>query len=412
MVRRPMVKALLAISLAAVAVFGCSDQTLEPEMTSMDASFLTMSTSSTGSTVTEVNGNIGPGSRYALFVPTNWNGDLALYAHGFVDAAAPVELPTADDVEPLRDELVALGYAVAYSSYSENGLAVKDGAIRTQQLRGIFVSKFGAPERTYLLGHSLGGLVAIMLAEQHPDLYAGVLPMCGMLGGSQAEIDYVANVRVLFDFCYPDALPGDVLNVPAPDVYPLSAVIGAVVGAITGNPDCAGIITLIDQTPVPFDSPEHFVESFVRAIGFNFRGFEDVFDRTHNHSPFDNSTTVYTSSSPLVPGFLLGAINATVDRFESTPDADRYLMHYYKPTGNLKIPVLTLHNLLDPVVPFFHEEMYQQTVAAAGNSDLLVQRTITSPLYGHCDFGVDTMVDAFVDLVNWVENGVTPSPLP
>jgi hypothetical protein len=229
-----------------------------------------------------------------------------------------------------------------------------------------------------------------------------------MIGGSQAEIDYVANVRVLFDFCYPDALPGDALDVP--EDFPLSNVITAVAGAIIADPDCAGIISQIDQTPIPFDSPEHLVESFVSAIGFNFRGFHDVFGRTHNHSPFDNSATVYTSSSPLVPGFVLDAINATVDRFESTPDADRYLIRYYEPTGNLEIPVLTLHNLLDPVVPLFHEEMYKQTVTAAGNSDLLVQRTVTSPAYGHCDFEVATMVQAFLDLVNWVENGVTPSP--
>jgi len=255
---------------------------------------------------------------------------------------------------------------------------------------------------------SLGGLVAVMLAERYPQHYAGVLPMCGMIGGSQAEIDYVANVRVLFDFCYPDALPGNVLDVP--DDYPLTDVINAVAGSIMANPDCAGIISQIDQTPVPFDSPEHFVESFVRAIGFNFRGFHDVFERTHDHNPFDNSATIYTSSSPVVPGFILDAMNATVDRFESTPDADRYLMHYYKPTGELDIPVLTLHNALDPVVPFFHEEMYAEAVAAAGKSDLLVQRVVTSPAYGHCDIEVAVMVQAFVDLVDWAENGVTPLP--
>ena len=195
-----------------------------------------------------------------------------------------------------------------------------------------------------------------------------------------------------------------------PTDFPLSNVIAAVAGAIIANPDCAGIISQIDQTPIPFDTPEHFVESFVSAIGFNFRGFHDVFDRTHNHDPFDNSATVYTSSSPLVPGFVLGAINATVDRFESTPDAEKYLMKYYQPTGDIEIPVLTLHNLLDPVVPILHETMYEQIVASAGKSDLLVQRTITSPAYGHCNFEVATMVQAFLDLVNWAENGVTPSP--
>jgi len=405
MERKQMITALCVAALIAVAVFGCTEQTLEPVALFTGAPLSTMNA---GSAVTELYGEIGPGAKYALFVPADWNGDLALYAHGFIDAALPTELPTENDFVPMRDELVALGYAVAYSSFSENGLAIKDGAIRTKQLRGVFASKVGEPERTYLMGHSLGGLVAVMLAERYPQHYAGVLPMCGMIGGSQAEIDYVANVRVLFDFCYPDALPGNVLDVP--DDYPLTDVINAVAGSIMANPDCAGIISQIDQTPVPFDTPEHFVESFVRAIGFNFRGFHDVFERTHDHNPFDNSATIYTSSSPVVPGFILDAMNATVDRFESTPDADRYLMHYYKPTGELDIPVLTLHNALDPVVPFFHEEMYAEAVAAAGKSDLLVQRVVTSPAYGHCDIEVAVMVQAFVDLVDWAENGVTPLP--
>jgi len=109
---------------------------------------------------------IGPGSVYGLFVQDGWNGDLALYAHGHVDASSPIGLPTATQIEPLRDAMPGMGYAVAYSSFSENGWADDDGVRRTRQLRGIFNSEFGSPNRTYLVAHSMGALVAAKLAEK------------------------------------------------------------------------------------------------------------------------------------------------------------------------------------------------------------------------------------------------------
>ena len=56
------------------------------------------------------------------FLPAKWNGRLILYAHGFIDPAAPIALPDVApaDVAPwvvqLRETLISQGYAVAYSS--------------------------------------------------------------------------------------------------------------------------------------------------------------------------------------------------------------------------------------------------------------------------------------------------------
>src|SRR3989441_906717 len=107
------------------------------------------------------------GAEYAMFVPPAWNGRLILYAHGFVDPDAPIALPDAApaDVAPwvveLRETLLSAGYAVAYSSYAENGWAVKDGAARTHELRDLFSSRFGAPTHVYVMGRSLGGLITL-----------------------------------------------------------------------------------------------------------------------------------------------------------------------------------------------------------------------------------------------------------
>lgn len=403
-----------AIALLLPLIAGCSDATGSVTAPDLDAAKTTPISADPAVWASAVTGQTGPGSTYALYLPVNWNGDVVYYAHGIIDASAPVTLPTADGVIPFRDALGALGYAVAYSSWSENGYALKDAVQRTHQLRGLFTSQFGKADQSYLVGHSLGALATVSLAERHPQQYDGVLAMCGPLGGTEAQLDYVANVRVLFDFFYPGVLPGDALNVPQNfDVN--TQLIPAVVAAVQANPTGALLMARMAQTPLAvFGATQTqqvttLIQSLITALGYNIRGTNDVLGRTHGHSPFDNSQTVYTAAAPgLVPPSVLAAINAGVDRFTSTPDAVNWADHYYQPSGDEEIPVLTLHNRYDPTVPYFHEPLFAAAVAAAGASDMLVQRTFNQ--YGHCTFTTQQMVQAFTELTNWVENGVKPQP--
>src|SRR6516162_3011371 len=91
-------------------------------------------------TAQHVEGSIGPGSIYGIDLPASWNGDLVVYAHGYVPPFLPVMLPT--EGAGLRQRLLGEGYALAYSSYSENGFDVRDAAQRTAQLSSIFASRF------------------------------------------------------------------------------------------------------------------------------------------------------------------------------------------------------------------------------------------------------------------------------
>jgi pimeloyl-ACP methyl ester carboxylesterase len=348
----------------------------------------------------QVEGEIGPGALYALYFPAEWNGDLVLYAHGYTNPAAPLALPGwPPNLNDLRDELMALGYGVAWSSYSENGYEVRDGVIRTRQLRGLFTSNFGAPDKTYVMGHSMGGLMSVMVAEKNPGLYAGALPMCGPIGGGAMEIDYVYHVRVLFDYFFPGVIPGNALEVPegldfGTDVAP------AVIDAVVADPEAAMEMAAVDQIDLPYSDFGELINSILNPIFFNIIGTEDFFDRMH-HTFFENSATTYAGSSDDV------ALNAGVDRFEATPDARNYLEHWYQPRGNLEIPVLAIHTTMDPAVALVHESVYAAIVDAAGTSDLLVQRIIDR--YGHCTFTTAEQLDAFQDLVSWVETGVAPT---
>jgi pimeloyl-ACP methyl ester carboxylesterase len=192
-----------------------------------------------------------------------------LYAHGDVSSDAPIALP------PEADMLVALlapqGYALAYSSFSENGWAVKDGAQRTHQLLGIFTSKFGRPSRVYAAGASMGGLIAIDLVERFPGEFAGALPVCAVAGGTRAQFDYGANVRALFDVLYPNALPGNAASVP-PGTNSVTDIFLPAVAAMTASPVGAFTMAPITQTPVPFADPAELILSVATALSLNASG--------------------------------------------------------------------------------------------------------------------------------------------
>jgi pimeloyl-ACP methyl ester carboxylesterase len=343
-----------------------------------------------------VEGEAGPGARYSLDRPAEWNGDLVVYVHGYTNPAAPVALP---NVAPLRDGLLAQGYAVAYSSFSENGYAVPEAVRQTHQLRGLFASRFGQPVRTFIVGSSLGGIIGLQLAEKYPQQYSGALLVCGVVGGSAAEVRYIGDTRVLFDYFFPGRLAGGVTT-PPPGV-PFNP--GPIVAAVTASPNQLG--ALLCASRLPYASGTEAVTSLLNALGFQWQGGADLMDRTHGHQLYDNTGVQF--GCPALPAALNADLDARVARYTATPDAGNFLAHYYEPDGRLAIPVLTLHTSRDPVVPAFHEDLYRDKVAAAGKLDLLLQRRVQR--YGHVNFATSEILAAFDDLARWSATGVKPA---
>ena len=354
---------------------------------------------------TVVDGSTGPGSVYRLVRPTNWNGILVLYAHGYVSKDTPVAIPP--DAQLVVSLLPPQGFAVAVSSFSENGWVVKDGTQRTHQLVGLFTSQFGRPARVYVGGGSMGGLIAIRLAETWPGEFAGVLPACAVAGGLARHVDYYLNVRVLFDLFYPRVLPGTAVDVPD-GLDATEDIVNPAIAAMTLNPLGAGAIAAITQTPVPFANGPELLQSIASAL-VGAAGYPEILELTHGQPYFDNSATLYTGA---LPALTLALVNANVQRFAGSPAGRQALAHNYTPTGDLGIPALTLSTFRDPVVPGFHRTVYGQEVAASGNADRLVQRSVPGLFggYGHCTFTPEELTQAFSDLVLWGEFGLKPTP--
>lgn len=365
-----------------------------------------------------VDGNTGPGALYRVYVPTEWNGELVTMAHPIRDALLPVTRTNELYMDSLATWLGWRGYAVAYSSYSRNGFAVKDGAQRTHQLAGLATSILQRPpQRSYLVGFSLGSAVSLSLIEQYPAQYDGALLLCGMVGGSLIETSYLGHVRTLFDVAFPGALSGNTLGVPF-NYMPNPATLQA---AIVPRLPWLLALASMRQTPLPFvPTPSAYiptlVESAITAVSFHARGIGDITELAHGKSPFGNIGVSYEAGplvplpnpawAPLVNG-ITQAFDTAAARYEMNVAARNYLAQYYTPTGRVRRPIVTVHNAWDPIVPVFHEDTLKQIVTDAGYAANLVQ--VRLPQYGHCaQLGVDKSIPAWLMLEQWVRTGVKP----
>ena len=340
-------------------------------------------------TAMHVEGRMRSGALWVLDKPANWNRSLIVYLHGYTNPAEPIALPKNGAI---RDSLLARGYAVAASSFSSNGFAVPEGVRESDALREIFEERVGHPRRTYLFGQSLGGLIGLLLTQQRARPYDGSFLVCGIVGGSAAEVQYISDVRVLFDTVYPGVLPGDIEH-SDPITDPNAQIVGPVVRAVTANPQGLGIIQLLAREKLPGNNGNELVASLVNVIGFSMQGASDLFARTGSTSFFDNAT--YTYSSAALPPALLADINARVKRYTRAPEAALFLDQYGEPSPTLRIPLMTLHTSRDPVVPATHEDRLAQVIT----SPLLIQRRVDR--YGHVAFSAGELMVHFNDLVNF-----------
>jgi pimeloyl-ACP methyl ester carboxylesterase len=382
---------------------------------------------SAGRALEYLEGEVGPGTTYGIWVPDAWNGDLVLYAHGFRNPNCPLAVPTTPGafcitgdsgtpqaVRPMRDALLARGYAFAASSYSGTALALKEGAFQTFQLKKLFGARVAPPRRTFLYGHSMGGAIVAKLAEQHPGEFDGALAACGMIAGSPTQFRYVADARAVFDVLFPGVVPGGVAAVPEGLTF-YGDVMPAVMSRFSGPDAPANLARAmgwarIDQVAYPFADYGNLVKGLLEFLYFQTLGTPGVLDATHG-IPVDNRDVVYSGPPVLaLLGVDLARVNAEAERVAADPQAVQAAEHFYDSTGALTIPLMTLHTLRDAAVPVVHERVYREKAEAAGRASLLVQRTVDhGATDGHCTFSLEEELSAFGDLVTWSETGARPA---
>ena len=113
-------------------------------------------------------------SKYSIAVPDEWNGSLLLIAHGLRDETAPLTAEL-DVNTPFYKGLLDDGWVIASTSYRRNGPIVRDAAADVDTLRQHVAGRMGKPREVFVRGSSMGGAVAVLLAEAYPGCYDGFL---------------------------------------------------------------------------------------------------------------------------------------------------------------------------------------------------------------------------------------------
>jgi pimeloyl-ACP methyl ester carboxylesterase len=322
----------------------------------------------------------------------NWNGKLVLYAHGYVAPQAPLSLPIEElsRFPGLIEVLLSQGYAFATTSYSKNGYAVEQGQkdlnALVRHIKTAVLPNAGLLNKVLLVGASEGGLITTMSVEKHPGIYDGGLAMCGPIGGMPAQTQYLADFRAVFDVFFPAVFDFGVADVPQDAYLGWPAYQTSIVSSLQANP--GGTYQLFSVTGAPVDpaDPTTYGETALGVLFYSVVATPDLI-ATAGGMPYDNQETWYTGSlmDPL--------LNATVERVASDGRARAYLRRAYEPTGYLERPLVTLHNTLDPVVPYWHEQLY----AARTSSGLFFPAAVNR--YGHCNFTAAEVLGAFNTLV-------------
>jgi pimeloyl-ACP methyl ester carboxylesterase len=330
--------------------------------------------------------------------PGRWNGDLLIWAHGYVDFTKPIAIPEDQlhlpDGTSLASLVNGLGYAFATTSYSVNGLAVRQGLADVVDLVSIFQSTKGVAKHTYLVGASEGGLITALGVEQRPDVFTGGLATCGPIGDFTKQLGYFGDFRVTFDYLYPGLLPGDPNHVPPDlianwDTY-YASVVAPTIFAPANQDRTAQLIRVAN---VPFD-PQNVAPTVAKSLGdalwYNVFATNDAIDKIGGPF-FDNTRRLYVGSN----NDLL--LNLRVRRLRAEPAALAEIHAHYDTTGVLRRPLVTLHTLRDQQVPAWHEALYALKALSRGSADKLV--SIPIDRYGHCNFTPAEVLVGFSVLV-------------
>lgn len=344
------------------------------------------------------NGTQASGALYRICMPTlqPWNGDLILYAHGYVAPTEPLRIPTEFSTTVQLADLQ--GVALATTSYSVNGLAVTQGVADLVDLVGIFGEQERAPDNVYLVGASEGGLITVLALERHADVFDGGLAMCGPYGDFRAQMDYLGDFRVAFDYFLPNLLPSSPISVPVDLIAGWDAYYTNVVKPAVTNPVSA---TLVDQllavSDAPFDAANADTkEQTIRDVLWYAVNATNDARAKLGGQPFENQARVYAGSANDAQ------LNERVQRFTADAAALDEIAARYQPTGQITVPLVTMHTTGDPVIPYWQASRYITRTMSANRSQF--HRHIAVARYGHCTFTQQETLAAINQLVALVNN--------
>jgi pimeloyl-ACP methyl ester carboxylesterase len=380
--------------------------------------------------VTSVNGSLPDRATYLIQCPAGpWNGTLFLYSHGYVVPGAPN--PAQDAGDPVTGGwLLSHGFALAGSSYAATGWAIQQALPDQAGTLGVFGRTYAPPARTIAWGHSLGGIITAGLIQRYPGRFTAALPMCGVLSGAVATWNTALDAAFgfqqlvdpsvqLVDITSPGAnLAGAEAAAAAAQQTPQGRARLALAAALGDTP---GWFTPLSPEPARGDvtGQEASQYQWDTQVGFPFIfAFRAELEARAGGNPSWNTGVNYFAqlfrSANLrevaalyhAAGLSLAADLSRLNRaprISADPSAVSYLAQNIAFTGQLPVPVLTMHTTGDGLVVPENEQAYAEAAGHAGDSAML--RQIFVHRAGHCTFTPAETITAVQALLNRLGTG-------
>jgi hypothetical protein len=332
-------------------------------------------------------------SLYMICLPAAPPTGLVIFAHGYVAPGPVLEIP--DDQLHIQGEYIpdivnSMGLAFAATSYPRNGLAIKEGIADVTRLAQFYAGLHGVPGPVFLVGVSEGGLVTAKALEQAGTVFSGGLALCGPLGDFRRQINWFEDFRVVFDYFFPDRIPGSPVEIPASVMENWPTYQAVIAGALASNPSAASPLFSVTGVPAP---PGLEAASALGVLWYNVFATNDARQELGGQ-PYGNQGRRYDGSLNDV------ALNRGVERFRADPDAVRQIREFYQTSGRLQAPIVAMHTTGDPVVPFWQELVYLAKVVEAGQLGRYTGLPVSR--YGHCSFQAAEVLFGFSTLVGKV----------
>jgi pimeloyl-ACP methyl ester carboxylesterase len=340
-------------------------------------------------------------SRICIPPAGSWNGDLVIWAHGYVAFNEPLRFEDLNlpDGRSIADVVQSFGYAFATTSYRQNGLSILEGVEDVRELVMAFqTAAQRKPNRTYLVGASEGGIITTLSIERYPELYSGGCAMCGPIGNFRSQMNYWGDFRVLFDYFFPGVLPGTPTKIPQELIDNWwTKYIPAVTAAVAAKPEAAKQLIKVSNAPTDPSDPTTILRTTLRLLWYNVFATNDGIQKLGGN-PYDNTTRWYHGSSNDL------RLNFQVRRIRASSTALNN-MKAYETTGRFSRPLVTLHTTGDEIIPFWHEVLYAGKALSKGNFNLI---PIPVERYGHCAFKAEEALQAFGALIFIVTGQLPP----
>lgn len=408
-----MLLSATALSAVVATATGTLPATAASSSAPGDSSSVVASTAST----TVATGVLENGATWEARMPADWNGELVLFAHGFRGGSSN---PAWDPgFAPTAEELIRRGYAVASSSYATTGWALGTAVQDQLDTLAAVEARFGQANRVIAVGRSMGGLVTSLMAEVPGAGIDGAVSTCGLLGGGVSLLNYQ------LDAAYAAAellLPGQDVQLSgfttAEQSARTSAALKAALQQATGTAEGRARIALVAallNTPTELDGvdPEDSEALAAAQAELVAQTLPEVISRRPpviNAAGGDSGWTAGVDYAALlrasdqrgqvkhmyeVAGLDLSAeLETLTGNADITPKEEglEWMRQTSTPTGELQVPVLATHTLVDVLAPVEFQEEYAETVRQAGEQSLLRQAFVDRT--GHCAFTVAENVAA------------------